>query len=83
MAAIARAAVDLADRLACHCASCGTPGFGFVGRLPGLPCRWCGTPTNEPLADAYACVRCDHRESRPKTDGDATADPGRCDVCNP
>lgn len=82
MAVIARATSDLVERLACPCPACGTPGYGFVRRTPGLPCRWCGAPTNEPLADEYACVRCTHRESRP-LGGDALADPGRCDFCNP
>jgi hypothetical protein len=81
-AVIARAAADLVARLACHCPSCDSPGWGVVGRRPGLPCQWCGTPTSEPLADVFGCPRCPHRVQHP-VDGPATADPGRCDLCNP
>jgi hypothetical protein len=82
MTTIAAAAADLADRLACRCASCGAPGFGFARRVPGRLCRDCGAPTSEPIADEYACVRCDHVELR-ASGNDDFADPGRCDFCNP
>lgn len=82
MATIAAAATDLAVRLASLCPSCGAPGFGAARRVPGLPCRDCGAPTSEPIADEYACVRCDHRELQAHSASDV-ADPGRCDFCNP
>jgi hypothetical protein len=41
-----------------------------------------GAPTSEPIADEYACVRCDHVELR-ASGNDDFADPGRCDFCNP
>jgi hypothetical protein len=82
MTTIARAARDLIERLASLCPVCGSPGFGHSATTPGLPCRWCEAATREPIADVYACVRCPHRESRPRH-GEAFADPGLCDLCNP
>jgi hypothetical protein len=82
MAIIAEAARDLVTRLTSPCPSCTSPGFGLLGRIPGLPCQWCGAPTAEAIADEYGCVRCEHRERRPRSDV-AFADPGRCDRCNP
>jgi hypothetical protein len=82
MVTIGKAAVDLVERLSCRCPACATPGFGLIERVPGRPCRWCGTPTSEPAADELGCVRCPHRERRP-VGGEPFADPGRCDRCNP
>ncbi len=79
---IRRAAEDLAVKLTTPCPACGAPGFAVVDRLSGLPCSDCGAPTREPRADIWGCIRCDHRETRPRTDAVA-ADPGRCDYCNP
>jgi hypothetical protein len=82
MAMIERAGIDLFDRLARCCPACGSPGFGRVGSIPGLPCSSCGMPTNEPAADVDGCVRCGHRvETRRPTD--VGADPSRCPYCNP
>ncbi len=82
MATIAEAGRDLVERLVTRCPACGSPGFGLVAPVPGLPCRDCGAPTREPRADELACVRCPHREERPRKHPGG-ADPARCDVCNP
>lgn len=79
---IRRAAEDLAIKLSSVCPVCGTPGYAMIDRLSGLPCGDCGAPTREPRADIWGCLRCDHRETRIRTDAVA-ADPGRCDRCNP
>lgn len=81
-AMVARAGEDLADRLAATCPACGRPGFGRAEPVPGLPCGGCGMPTDEPVADTYACVACPCRERRDRS-GPATADPARCGWCNP
>jgi len=39
-------------------------------------------PTQQPLAQEFACVKCAHRERRPHP-GPEAADPGRCERCNP
>lgn len=82
MAVIARATADLVARLARRCPQCELPGFGRIDAVPGLPCRDCGLPTAVPVADRHGCVRCEHRELQPRG-GPETADPGRCDRCNP
>ncbi len=77
---IVEAATRLARRLASRCPRCETPGFGQVGVETGLPCRWCGLPTDAPAALVDGCARCDFRQRRPVA-GDA--DPSTCPACNP
>jgi len=81
MALIARAAEDLAERLASRCPACGAPGYAVRERIPGLPCADCGTPTREPRAEVWGCLLCAWREEL-RLDREP-ADPGRCDWCNP
>jgi len=76
------AAEDLARKLLSLCPGCGAPGFWIVERIPGLPCEDCDAPTQEPQADVLGCVKCPHRVTRERTDR-RTADPERCDYCNP
>lgn len=83
MATIAAAGRDLIARLGCACPACGTPGFGPAGFVPGLPCRDCGAPTRQPLAEELGCVRCEHSEVRPLREVPEAADPAVCDYCNP
>ena len=73
---------DLASKLSCLCPGCGAPGFWIVERIPGLPCENCGTPTGESHADRLGSVKCAHRVTRERADR-STADPERCDYCNP
>lgn len=82
MAAIARAAADLARVYASRCPACDAPGWTVHARLPGLPCADCGLPTRLPRAECLACGRCGHAQER-AVDGPALADPARCDFCNP
>lgn len=76
------AAADLAAKLRSLCPACGTPGFCVVERLGGLPCADCGAPTREVRAEVYGCQKCGHRASQACCDRES-ADPGRCDYCNP
>jgi hypothetical protein len=81
-ALIEAATRDLAQRLASECPRCGSPGYWISGSVPGLPCRDCGTPTPEAVADRWGCTCCEHREERPRASS-RSADPARCDYCNP
>jgi hypothetical protein len=83
MASIGEAGRDLVARMKCACPACGLPGFGAIGQVPGLPCRDCGAPTRQPVAEEFGCVRCEHREERPLRDAAESADPSVCDYCNP
>lgn len=82
MERIRSAAADLVARMRSCCPSCGSPGFGLVERIAGLPCRDCGAPTRETRAEVHGCLRCAHRSTRERTDA-LTASPARCDYCNP
>jgi hypothetical protein len=79
---IREAAEDLARRLLSPCPACATPGFALCEKRPGLPCSWCGEPTDLTLAEILGCVRCDHREQH-IVDAQARADPAHCAICNP
>lgn len=81
MAAIARAAADLAQRWAARCPNCGAPGWLPVSE-GGLPCADCGTPTDAPWRELFSCTGCGHHEAR-EIDGARRADPGLCPDCNP
>lgn len=76
------AAEDLVKKLNSRCPACGLPGFWIVERIAGLPCEDCGEPTRETRAEIHGCLKCAHRITRERTDRQS-ADPGRCDYCNP
>jgi hypothetical protein len=79
---IGAACDDLLARMMRSCPSCAAPGFGLAKIETGLPCSWCGGPTNDWQAEEFRCVACGHIESKPRTDK-AKADPGSCPHCNP
>lgn len=79
---IRQAVENLATKLIALCPACGTPGFGMVERLAGLPCADCGAPTRETRTTIHGCLKCDYRKMHARTDLLA-ADPGCCDFCNP
>lgn len=81
--AIRSLAFRLVRRIARPCPACGAPGWGRCDVRIGLPCGWCGHPTERLLAEVWGCVTCAHREERPRADGRFTADPGDCPRCNP
>jgi hypothetical protein len=82
METIASAADDLIRRMRSACPACRAPGFAAVEHIAGLPCADCGHPTAEPLAERWACVKCDHAEVR-SLPSRTVADPASCDLCNP
>jgi len=83
MKMIGRLAETLAQRLSCLCPSCYTPGWGRVDIEGGLPCGWCGTPTDEIKAEIYGCTKCRYKETKAAPHGRETAEPGCCPICNP
>ena len=82
MRAIERAASDLVRRYNSICPVCQSPGYDVTDRTKGLPCSWCGEPTEVIRAEVLSCHKCMHREERP-VPGEDRADPGRCAQCNP
>ena len=83
MASIRALAIRLARRLATPCPACAAPGFGAVDVLRGLPCGWCGEPTQLVIAELLRCAKCGFEGSRAVKDRPETADPGQCQYCNP
>lgn len=82
MRAIERAAQDLVRRFYLRCPDCGFPGYDIVERISGLPCEWCGLPTDCAQFVKLSCKRCGREEQRPAA-AQSTADPGHCSSCNP
>lgn len=79
---ILQAAQDLVARLQSACPACDAPGFREKERISGLRCGLCGAPTRMPLAHVWHCDACGHADRRTVAEG-LTADPARCDYCNP
>lgn len=79
---IKQVAVRLAERLATLCPQCEAPGWGRIGSLRGLPCRWCATWVDDALRGfVFGCACCgstvDEAADR------EFVDPDRCPNCNP
>lgn len=83
MAAITETAERFVRELTTLCPACGAVHFRVTGTVTGLPCGWCGTPTEGMLALVRSCWRCGHREDQPREDGRTKADPQHCPACNP
>jgi hypothetical protein len=77
---LSQLAERLARRLATHCPSCHTPGYGRVSVRIGLPCADCSWPTDNIAADVYGCARCSRQEKRPRPE--TAASPRWCEHCN-
>lgn len=83
MALIRRLAFRLARRICSTCPACKAPGWGRIDTIGGLPCAWCGAPTEHTLRQVFGCAVCSHREEHPRPDGRRNADPEHCPRCNP
>jgi len=83
MAVIRALANRLGRRLATRCPECGTPGFGIADIARGLPCGWCGEPTQMAIAEIRRCAKCSYETSSRIKGVPETADPGGCEHCNP
>jgi len=81
MAVIEQATQDLLATLQCFCPSCHCPGFAVQKREAGLPCAWCGGPTDLTRAEVYHCQRCHCQQTRAVQH--LLADPMYCHTCNP
>ncbi len=83
MAVIRALANRLARRLATRCPQCSAPGFGVVDIDRGLPCCWCGEPTQLAIAKVFRCAKCTFERRVKLNSAPKTADPGSCENCNP
>ncbi|MGA1343781.1 MAG: DUF6671 family protein [Hyphomonas sp.] len=83
MQSIGLLAQKFAGRLSQACPSCRAPGWGVKRTERGLPCSWCGGPTDWVLNEVMGCFVCDHELPAPRSDGLSEADPAHCPYCNP
>ncbi len=79
---IVQAAEDLIAKISSTCPSCDTPGFWLKERISGLPCGLCRQPTRLPLVFIRRCDVCAYADEK-REPAEKTADPSRCDYCNP
>ena len=73
----------LADKLNSICPDCGWYGFSVTSVERGLPCSWCGTPTNSVSNEIYTCNRCSCKQNKKFPQGIQQEDPQYCNQCNP
>lgn len=83
MQVIAEATQNLVQNLLRRCPGCQWPNFTIVERKAGLPCSWCGAPTDLTRSVLYHCQHCGFRQESFFPNGQETADPGQCPFCNP
>lgn len=82
MANILKATQDLAKKMTNLCPRCESPGFSICETKKGLPCSHCEAPTNLPIANIWSCVKCGCK-AEVAIANQASADPSRCNFCNP
>jgi hypothetical protein len=80
---IAKATVNLVEKINNSCPQCQTPGFEIVERKQGLPCELCRMPTMLTLAVIYKCSKCGFSQENKFPKGIEFADPSQCMYCNP
>jgi hypothetical protein len=83
MTIIQRATQKLVDKITTSCTVCGTPGFGIVDVVEGLPCEYCNAPTKSILYQIYQCSSCSHTKKMIYPSGNFFEDPMYSDTCNP
>jgi hypothetical protein len=74
---------QLVEAVLSSCPNCAQPGFQKTGVIRGLPCSWCGFPTESPLEAVWHCSACDYQENKPFQANKTTEDPMYCSHCNP
>jgi hypothetical protein len=83
MSVIEKATKQLIQKINSVCPKCAAPGFDIVAINRGLPCEWCGTPTNSVLSYTYQCKKCSYQKEEMYPHNITKADPGTCNYCNP
>jgi len=82
MANILKATQNLSNKMSSLCPTCTSPGYWIKEIKKGLPCSYCGMPTNAPIANIWSCLKCDHNKEE-SIPNQTTADPSKCNFCNP
>jgi len=79
---IKKATENLVEKLLITCPECAAPGFQVQEIIKGLPCEWCGLPSEMAKEYIRICHRCKHKhiEVYPK----GRSSPAQyCERCNP
>ncbi|MDT8861389.1 hypothetical protein N0O92_14300 [Alkalihalobacillus sp. MEB130] len=74
---------DLLAKMRSFCPSCDTPGFAIKEVKRGLPCHYCGMPTDVIRSHLYQCEKCQYEKEDLFPNGMEFADPTYCNRCNP
>ncbi|MCT8138056.1 hypothetical protein H1D32_09965 [Anaerobacillus sp. CMMVII] len=77
------ATLDLVNKIKTTCPNCSMPGYEVVKANKGLKCEYCSCPTDLILSHIYFCKKCEYKEEKMYPNGNKTADPSRCPLCNP
>jgi len=80
---IAKATLNLVQKINSFCPECNYPGFSVTERKRGLPCALCNMPTQLTLAAIYQCQKCGFQKEILFPDGIEQGDPAQCMYCNP
>lgn len=73
----------LAQKLCSVCDQCGWYGFSVARVERGLPCSWCGNPTEGVLYEVSSCSQCGFEKENYFPRGKQQEDPQFCNQCNP
>lgn len=65
------------------CPNCKIPGFDVKEIISGLPCKWCGNPTESTLKYIYECQKCNFKLEKKYPHKKENEDPMYCNNCNP
>lgn len=76
-------AKKLIERIQSVCPQCEQPGFGVTDFEKGLPCSWCGSPTQSIIAHISVCSSCGYQQKALYPKNKTSEDPMFCDRCNP
>ena len=77
---IQRTAEKLLQALQTVCPQCNTPAFLPNDTEKGLPCEWCGNPTDLVMKEISCCKSCAYTATKTHTH---KANPMYCMYCNP
>ncbi len=83
MKVIGKATENLISNIKTCCPQCNTPGFEITEIKTGLPCKWCGHPTQSPLYFVYTCSKCSFKKKTFFPHHKSNEDPMYCPNCNP
>ncbi len=83
MHVIEAAVLGLVNQLKTCCDECGYPNFHIKEVKRGLPCSWCGFPTQSVLSYVFRCESCDYTKENLFPKGKRVEDAMYCDCCNP